>query len=62
MMQIMCVIKHKEQPGTYWQTRTGWVDAKDATQFTMNDTHKYPLPPNGEWIRLDEPSPMKRIA
>lgn len=56
------VIKHKTQAGMYWQTRTGWVEAKYATEFNGNDVHKFPLPPFGEWVELVEPSIPRKTA
>lgn len=49
----VAVIKHRMQEGMYWQRGKGWGDARDATEFDVNDMHKLPLPPHGEWKRLD---------
>lgn len=61
-MHTVCVIQHVMQPSLYWQRGVGWTDAKDATEFELNDTHKLPLPPQGKWVRFEEPTIPRKSA
>lgn len=47
----MFVVRHRREKSLLWQRGAGWVKS-DPTVFNANDTHKYPLPPFGEWAEI----------